>query len=598
LPTKEEREASKRTFMDQIRSNLNQTSGRSAYMDEIRPQISAAPVAVPVEQGLGNVFEYEPGDSLIESGLKTYGNANLALTESVATITSGMAAGAIGGVLALGEGAYDALMTDDEDILGSMVDRVNKVQEDLTYMPRNEMSQVTLENISQPFQKLEEGKKALGDWVQETTGVPELATMAYMTPDVLLMALGAKPQISQRLTVKALKKKADELGVNLNAQKTVQANQIADAADKVVGKVRRTTSTPEVAAEVKAIKGVEKRGIDALYEQARNAGPAGIPKKAYQDVFAPMVEDVMRPYDLSDMPIVRARIQELQALGDSPAKGVSIDLLERWRQKLNRNKPKSTDTRQIGALRILKTQYDNFRDAAFNVDMITGDATAVTKWKKATSAAAGYAKRFKDSKVVKQLIEQDATPEMARNWIFGASESGFNAQAGMVIKEIENIVGKNSKTMQALRQDAMFNIIDPLFDSNGPNLAKFVNNYNKIARKNPSVMRDLFGPTKLKDLRTFANAIEKQGTDNINLLGKVNKLVSRLTVGHEIAVQGAKVGLAERLLDMVSRGAGKTTRRKIYSEILGYDVDLPLFPFATKEAAAIGGTLETLEGRE
>ena len=598
MPTKEEREASKRTFMDQIRSNLNQTSGRSAYMDEIRPQISAAPVAVPVEQGLGNVFEYEPGDSLIESGLKTYGNANLALTESVATITSGMAAGAIGGVLALGEGAYDALMTDDEDILGSMVDRVNKVQEDLTYMPRNEMSQVTLENISQPFQKLEEGKKALGDWVQETTGVPELATMAYMTPDVLLMALGAKPQISQRLTVKALKKKADELGVNLNAQKTVQANQIADAADKVVGKVRRTTSTPEVAAEVKAIKGVEKRGIDALYEQARNAGPAGIPKKAYQDVFAPMVEDVMRPYDLSDMPIVRARIQELQALGDSPAKGVSIDLLERWRQKLNRNKPKSTDTRQIGALRILKTQYDNFRDAAFNVDMITGDATAVTKWKKATSAAAGYAKRFKDSKVVKQLIEQDATPEMARNWIFGASESGFNAQAGMVIKEIENIVGKNSKTMQALRQDAMFNIIDPLFDSNGPNLAKFVNNYNKIARKNPSVMRDLFGPTKLKDLRTFANAIEKQGTDNINLLGKVNKLVSRLTVGHEIAVQGAKVGLAERLLDMVSRGAGKTTRRKIYSEILGYDVDLPLFPFATKEAAAIGGTLETLEGRE
>ena len=62
-----------------------------------------------------------------------------------------------------------------------------------------------------------------------------------------------------------------------------------------------------------------------------------------------------------------------------------------------------------------------------------------------------------------------------------------------------------------------------------------------------------------------------------------------------MSIASAKVGLVERMLDLVSRGAGSATRRRIYAEILGYESDLPLFPFATKEAGAIGASLETLE---
>ena len=560
--------------------------------------VSAAPLVASGEvSGVadsGNFFQHEIGDETATSVLKAFGNANIAGAESVAAIGSGMVGGTIAGVVALGEGAYDAI-TGKEDVLDSMVERIEKVQKSLTYMPRNEMSKVALDNISQPFQKLEDGKKALGDWVQEETGVPELATAAYMAPDVLLMMLGSRPRMGQRLDAKKLQAKADELGINLNAQKTFQGEQIAEAAESMVGPVKRTTATPEVAAELEAIKGIQKSGVDTLYEQARSAGPAGVPKQAYNDVFAPMIEKSMRPYDLTDMPIVRARIEELQKLGDSSAAGVSIDALERWRQRVNRNSPKVGDTRQQGALSIIKAQYDEFRDAVFNVDMITGDATAVTKWKNATAAAAAYAKNFKDSKVIKQLIEKQATPEEARNWIFGAADAGFSAQAGRVVGAIEKVVGKNSKTMETLRQDAMFNILDPLFESGGPNLKKFVNNYDKIARKNPTVMKTLFGSTKMKDLRAFAAAVDKFGTDNVNVIGKMSNLISRVSVGHQMSIASAKVGLVERMLDLVSRGAGSATRRRIYAEILGYESDLPLFPFATKEAGAIGASLETLE---
>jgi len=509
--------------------------------------------------------------------------------ETAATFASGLVAVPYAGAKAIAGEAYDFLHGDGGN-LDKMVNTIEQTQQSLTYMPKTEEGKVILEGISSPFMWLEEKKKELGQWVTDATGSPELGAAAYTAPDALLMFLGTNPVKAQQMKIgaKDLQKKADELGLDLNASQQVQGEQLGEAARKMNTSGRGEASVETVDALVKA-KEVGDRTVNMMYEKARTSPTAGVAVEHLRETLAPMIVESLEGYDLSVLPLVKARVNELSEIANKPWKAATINELEGWRKKINRMQPVAGDMTQKKALGTLKAQYDRFMEHQFVNDMIIGDKQAVQNWKLARQSRIRVGEMFEDNKIVQQLIAKEATPEQVRNLIFGSSEAGFAAQASGTIKSIKKIIGSDSEAMKALQNDAMLNIIDPLL-SDVPDIAKFSKRYSDVVRKNQSVMRELFDNRQLKDMSEFAKAIKKhgyKGKDAAGILDKLTTFVSRMWVGHGIAKGQAKVGFTKGILDMLGASAGTSTRMKILQEILGYNPQVPLFPASAPARGAV-----------
>lgn len=506
-------------------------------------------------------------------------------TEVLGTVATGLVATPYAGAKALAEEVYRATKG-DYDNLDEMVKTIEKTQQALTYMPKTADGKVMMEGVSKPFQWIEEKKKALGQWVTDTTGSPELGTLAYTAPDAALMFLGTNPAqaMKMKLGARDLQKKADELGIDLNTTKSIQAGQLAEVADSRVAQFKGEAS-PQVVKSVQNAKVVADRVVSMMYDKARQ-GTAGVDTTELNKTLAPMIVDSLEGFDVPKLPIVMDRLNELTDIASRPWAAATVNELEAWRIRVNRHAPHVGDRTQQHALGIMKAQYDKFMEHQFINDMIVGDKAVVENWRLARGARRRVGEMFDDNKVINTMIQKKMTVEETRALLFGSSNAGFKSQASSSVKAIKQIIGKNSPAMKALHDDALLNILDPLLLEK-PNLAAFSKNYRDVALKNRSLLKELFDDAELRDMDAFAKGIAKHGTDDVTVLGSANLFIARMGVGHGIAKGQARIAVTKGFLDLLTKSAGRGTRKKIMQEILGYDPETYLFPASAPIKGAV-----------
>jgi hypothetical protein len=136
----------------------------------------------------------EEKPSLVARAAKAYGEAVAAPLEAGASLGSGLFATAVGGLAGIGQGIKNAFAPDPSNM--SAGDRVAQVQDALTYRPRTEAGQATVDAASLPFNKLAQGGDWAGKKTTDLTGSPLLGagvnTAIQALPAVVAPELAGK----------------------------------------------------------------------------------------------------------------------------------------------------------------------------------------------------------------------------------------------------------------------------------------------------------------------------------------------------------------------------------------------------------------------
>lgn len=553
---------------------------------------------VPVSQG--SRFGGVPvGDTLMTPQAQkkeiNVGRGMIGAGEALLTLATGAIAQPIGGL----EGIFDMVsgaVSGKDNLVRGAVGKIENRINAMTYQPKTPEGRSTLNTVSYPFQKLDEAVTGTGNKIMAVTGSPVLATAAMTGMEMLPMGRSASPRaaLGRSENIRRVTDDYRRLGIDLDESLETQRGQLTDmAARSTQGQTIRAQEMDKVQKAVQNAAEIARKNVDNMYNIARQTD-AAIPVSAISGL-PDITRQALSEYDIEFMPIVQRRLSELDRINAMPGNySVKLNELERFRQRVNRNRPASTDVSQQAALGIVKGQLDSALDAAFNSSMVKGDPAGIQAWRDARGAFIDYKRNFEDQKVINQLATQQATPEEVRNWIFGASALGAKKEAGRVLSSIKDVIGAESPAFGALRQEALFDIVEPLLRET-PDYGAYVTNFDRFVRNNSSVAKELF-PDSIDDLtklRRYASATNKISPPELSL--DLNTTASRAIFGHQIAKSAMKVSLASQAMGLLRAATGKTERQRILSEILGYDVTTPLLPVE----APIGlGAMQTAMDQE
>lgn len=517
----------------------------------------------------------------------SFGDIALGTAETAGALLSSAFFEPVAGLMGTGA-LIEATLRGDEDALDQAASTIDRVRS-MAFRPRSQAGQRVAETVAEPFQAFGEFAQRQGRAAQDATGSPAagaaVQTSIEFAPSLLGLR-GTRPgQFVQRgRDVRNVQRFARDEGISLSRRGTRQAEQIAQAGERRAGSQRGASMEQVRNALIKA-RNEERAFVSKLYEEARNTR-AGLPIEDAVE-FTGLARQSLDDFDVADMPSVRRRLQELDALNDFPSgSSVRLSAMEKWRQRINRNRPSGPDKdAERAALDILKAQYDNFIESRFNADMVKGSPEAIQKWQRARAASQRYRQLFKDDKAIRQMAQMDVTPEEMRSWIFGASAVGLKKEAARTVGRLKQILGEDSPQFTALRQDALVDIMEPLMRDT-PNLNQFVKNFDRTVGRNPTGAAELFGGSMepLRRLRQFAAANVSRGEPP----GKVplSRMGAVAMFGHGIARGALKVNLARRAFDALQQ---RSNKRAFLGEVLGYDPRAPLLP---KTPAIIGGGIQ------
>lgn len=514
---------------------------------------------VPVEDEWVSVDEakkdFTPGEELV--GL---GEAGLSIATGAAMQPIAGLAGIAAGVVPGGDTAAEA---------------VEKWQ-GMGYQPRTRAGQQFTELAAVPFEKLD---NLVTEWAwEESNGDPETATAIKTAVLAGPMALGVR-RGGHRKAVENIENKLRQEGIDLSDPRIRQT--IADAGAEKVGPAKgsRLDTLQDSVREAE----VEARGVvDSAYEMAR--GTTASIHSSNMDELLGRISNKLDTYDIESMPTVQSRLKDFRGeleLGDQ----ISLSRIDDIRKRINNNMPQR-GTPEAKALGDMKRELDSFMDDMFNRDMISGDPEALAAWKNARRESQKYKERFKDMKVIRDLVHMDATPEMVRNWLFNANSVGAKKEAALVVKKLKDILGKDHPQFDAIRAEYMFDIASPLLEAK-PNLRMFVKKYDQSVRNNMSLIRelDMEAANDLQTLRRIAGAVEKTGVAPQFAID-IDHALSGLLFGHGIHRGGMKIKLSRKLLGRL-RSATDDQRRVLLREMLGYDPNQPLMKKGTLSYGAV-----------
>lgn len=519
--------------------------------------------------------------------------------EAALAIGTGAGASSLAGLAGIQEGLRTGAAP------GAAAQRVQDVQQQLTFQPRTPEGQAALGGVARAFEPLEVAARRAGEVTTDVTGSPLAGTAVSTAIEAAPMGAGvrgaprglpgARTQVPRQLDIERVQAAADELGIDLNTSSLRQREQIGTAAERMAPGERGEALPVVQDGLVKAAN--EARDVkNQLYAEAESKR-AGVPVEQVTAEFLPGLRRATQDFLVEDMPVVRKMLNRAESIQDQPPGSiVQINAMERWRKQINRNRPPRSDRAQNAALDVMQGQLDSFLDTKFNADMISGDPDAINAWRRARAANQSYRERFSDNKVIRDMVEIEATPETMRQWIFGASTVGAKKEAGAVVRRIKNELGEDSPPMQALRQDALLDILDPLLRPE-PDLQAFVKNHDRFVAKNPTLARELFPDniSALNSLRDFAKSTAGRPGVVLSELPGFSRVLGVAAFGHGIARGALRVRAATTAAQGLTRVIAKTPKRRAMGEILGYD---PFAPMFGGRAAVIGGGTQAATQQE
>jgi len=537
----------------------------------------------------------EPDQQMADPGFSPVSRVGIGGVDAATSLATGALAEPVAGLVGGAEAAYR--LSQGEDNWAQRGEQtMDSVRETMTYQPRTVMGREILSGVGRAVEPIAEGMEAVTDKAYEAGGTPA----AVATGTVLQagpMAFGMRsPRAAMReaADVADVRRRGADLGIDTEAPLLSQRVQVVEAGRGMADPERGLAMGPLRDSLIQE-RQARKSMVDDLYRQAREAGGA----VAQDQTLVPSLRQSLETYDLEMMPVVQRRLQELEGMmqpGTVVEEAIPLAQIDLWRRRLGANRAPATDSAQNRALDVMKGQVDEWLDQKFNADMVSGDPAAVQKWRQARGAYRRYKQDFSEDKVIRNLMDQDATVEEMRNWLFGASQTGFKRESGRVVERLKSILGEDSPQVAALQKEAAMNLVEPL-TLKTPNFERFIRSYERTIKDSPTLVRQLFTDQQRQsadDLYRYAKAVEAAGpTPSVDF--DVLRAISVLAFGHGIAKQGMKVRTARNAMQMVMNAGDRQARQRMMRELLGYDPQGSMFlrgsvPAAGAMAQSLGST--------
>lgn len=514
------------------------------------------------------------------------------VVDAAATLATGIITEPASGFLGAGATAIDALIG-GEDPLKRGAD-VQKTISDLNVFPISERGKETAAEVFSPLTALAEASDKAGNVVLDKTDSPALATLTKTVLEAVPMAFGARKKGSRTMSertadVDSATNELSNLGLKISDPIVRQRGQLVESAKELGGQTQRAEGIGDVQRRIQGRRTGEEAVTNNRYNQAR-AIDADISTSQVTDLQGIISERLKnRVISTETTPATMRIIDKLDEIASGDlADPVSIRRLNEFR--IQNNAVRNSKDADNSAITVINDSVAAFLREQATLDFIRGDAAAVAKWEEAFRGTESFKEMFDTNKVMKDLSTNlEATPEMAKQWIFNANSVNAKPQAGAVVKRIGEVIGKDSPEYGMLRQEVLFDILEPLLKEE-PNFKSFANNYDKFVRNNPTLERELFpdSATEMLTLRRFVSSLERGSAQGLDL--NLNQTLSRMLFGHEIAKSAVKVNIGTQLMNLVRSTVGKSPKQRILSEFVGYDINKPLLP---KSPVAIGAGVQT-----
>ena len=478
-----------------------------------------------------------------------------------------------------------------------------------SFTPQTELGQQTLETVINgkysPFRLIQITSEFLGDAVFEETGsVGAAGTVASLTDIGASIVLELRrPNFGQSARdKKIINKMAKDAGVDLDQPVETILEDIISRVQEKTDNIQSRGDRVSVAGDaVQRAKATIRNVDDGLWRSARQ-GNAEVQMQHIRN-FASAAEDSLRElgFSVTD-PIIKKRLQELRD-GDFGQKAflegkpgnetfVALNDLQLWRKKLNKQRPPKADASANAALDILKAEHDKFLRNKFITDMIRGDPDQIAAYERAINLHADYKKLFSNKDgIFRQLAVHDATPLEMKSFIFGASKTAWKKDTARIVNQLEQLLGKDSPGMTAIKQEALFDMMEPLLTKD-PDFAGFVKRMDGFLVNNKPALDALFTKQEIAQLQGLKNiSAAIKNNKRISKSLDLDETVSRLMIGNKLAKAAVRVSLGARVLRMIRESASKSDKRLIMGELLGYDPFRPPLSglFAGTAAITAGG---------
>ena len=265
-----------------------------------------------------------------------------------------------------------------------------------------------------------------------------------------------------------------------------------------------------VAAQADELKGRINKAYQTAGQSERAAVSADSVRQAPQRVRQALGDfDITAELTPATERTVRQMTNAAKSMPDG-TKAVTLRSLETQRRIINNNIAAAANPTDRRAMTILKREYDNWMDDAFETALVSGDEGALKAMKEARGLRAEFGRRFEGNaqadKFVADLVEGGKTPEEMLNVALGAGQVSKTA-GGRFITRLRAAVNDDPQTLNALRAAQFLRMTT---DGTGKPLGPqaITNNIMRMEISNRSAMDALYTPVEWMQVKRLAAALK------------------------------------------------------------------------------------------
>ena len=555
-----------------------------------------------------------PEESIVPED--TWGSAFRGLADTAATVVSGAGAEVAAGITGLG---YLAAGRGNERAAQAM----DTVRQTLTHSAWSKAGKYNEEQIGKIAEKvvpiLDKVDQIIGDYATnpETGELHPMAatavkTAVYGLPSILGVKgtnlqglrgmsipqrMAARYKAKSDLTREMAKAKADASRLGIVTTNDELAPSTVALAESLAPQRKAAAGMGEVQRHMMDAEAAAKDIVDAAYKEAR-AKRAYVDVPAMQAVAAQAQRKLLEAgTDIGQHPIVLRRLEQIRNLDRvlpgtpqelagvrSPfqIKRAGLNNIEIMDKRLTADlagAKRGEFTAEQQALYTIRKELRSKLDEEFDNAAITGDPAAHQAWQDAKAAHALYKKNFRTDRIIKKMVLNEATPEIMKNWIMGASANGLKKEAALTINRMKAILGEDHPAMETMRAALLRDTLSPILGEK-PNFKAGVKNIDRLIKDNYSVMQALdINEKDLITLKQAAHAAEFARPIGPKWdKGFFTKAASRLVLGHKIAKAGLHVQIGHRILDTLF-DTGALTEKAIVKHLAELEYNKPMVSF-------------------
>ncbi|NQY98627.1 MAG: hypothetical protein HRT82_15855 [Henriciella sp.] len=358
------------------------------------------------------------------------------------------------------------------------------------------------------------------------------------------------------------------------AQVAIQAFKDQEAATlnagRSIGGDRFATSNQAAGDFLSGVQGriqTQQEAINQAYDRARGFNATLSPEGSQsmpQAVVGGLDNDLLQQIEIDPEgfkqlhPNTAAALRSVASLGNAGRDGgLPFEQLETTRRIINNAISASAQNpADKRAAMQVKASFDRFVDDAVDQALFDSDDAFISAYREARGLRAQFAEDWEANKVFKRLIESDATPEMAINFVLGGGRLAGDNQM-VVLRQLKTALKDDPETIAALQEAYMKKIMRQTEKTFNPKVLRESLDELLIG-KNESFAKALLDDDQYAQLRKFRAVVDSL----VPMDGTVN------TSNTAAALERTKGAVTDFLTGPMRSGPVRATGR-FMNELLG-----------------------------